>query len=191
MNRLDLIETTQSEDKTTKCSITKKEVYMSRYISLMVVLTALLLPMAALAKPLVSVSITAEKEVTVVKSGQKVTKKVAASKINPDDVIFYTLNYINSGNEAATSVILDDPIPMGTVYLPGSAFGDGAEVTFSIDNGKSFKKPSLLVYEVKGANGQKEKRTASPEEYTHVRWIIGKIEAGAKGTVGFQVRIKR
>jgi uncharacterized repeat protein (TIGR01451 family) len=164
---------------------------MRKQVSLLAILAVLLLPMGAIAKPLVSVSITAEKEVTVVKSGQKTTKKIAATKIEPGDVIFYTLNYINSGSEAATSVVLDDPIPLGTVYLPGSAFGDGAEITFSIDNGKSFKKPSLLVYELKSANGQKEKRTASPEEYTHVRWVIGKIDAGAKGTVGFQVRIKR
>jgi uncharacterized repeat protein (TIGR01451 family) len=164
---------------------------MRKHASLLVILVALLMPSAALAKPLVSVSITAEKEVTVVKGGQKTTKKVAATRIEPGDVIFYTLNYINSGNEAATSVVLDDPIPLGTVYLPGSAFGDGAEITFSIDSGKSFKKPSLLVYELKGANGAKEKRTASPEEYTHIRWVIGKIEAGATGTVGFQVRIKR
>ena len=164
---------------------------MSRYISLLAILAFLLLPMGALAKPLVSVSITAEKEVTVVKSGQKMTKKIAAAKIEPGDVIFYTLNYINSGNEAATSVVLDDPIPLGTVYLPGSAFGNDAEITFSIDNGKSYKKPSLLVYELKSANGAKEKRTASPEEYTNIRWVIARIDAGAKGTVGFQVRIKR
>jgi uncharacterized repeat protein (TIGR01451 family) len=164
---------------------------MRKQVSLIAILAVLLLPMGAIAKPLVSVSITAEKEVTVVKSGQKTTKKIAATRIEPGDVIFYTLNYINSGNEAATSVVLDDPIPLGTVYLPGSALGDGTEITFSIDNGKSFKKPSLLVYELKGANGQKEKRTASPEEYTHIRWLIGKIEAGAKGTVGFQVRIKK
>ena len=164
---------------------------MRKQVSLMVVLALLLLPLVAVAKPLVSVSITAEKEVKVVTAGKTVTKKVVASKINPDDVIFYNLNYINSGNEAATSVVLDDPIPLGTVYLPGSAFGDGAEITFSIDGGKSFKKPSLLTYEVKLANGKAEKRTASPEEYTHIRWVIDRIDAGAKGTVGFQVRIKR
>jgi uncharacterized repeat protein (TIGR01451 family) len=164
---------------------------MRKQVPLIAILALLLLPVGAIAKPLVSVSITAEKEVTVVKSGQKTTKKIAATRIEPGDVIFYTLNYINSGDEAATSVVLDDPIPLGTVYLPGSAFGDGAEITFSIDNAKSFKKPSLLVYELKGANGQKEKRTASPEEYTNIRWVIGKVDAGAKGTVGFQVRIKR
>jgi len=164
---------------------------MSRCISLISVLAVLLLPIGAVAKPLVSVSITAEKEVTVVKSGQKTIKKIAATRIEPDDVIFYTMNYINSGDEAATGAVLDDPIPQGTVYLPGSAFGAGAEITFSIDGGKSFKKPSLLIYEVKNPNGSIDKRTASPEEYTHIRWIISRIDAGAKGAVGFQVRIKR
>jgi uncharacterized repeat protein (TIGR01451 family) len=164
---------------------------MRKHVSLIAILAALLLPLTAFAKPLVSVSITAEKQVTVVKNGQKTTMKAAATRIEPGDVIFYTLNYINSGNEAATSVVLDDPIPMGTVYLPGSAFGNGAEITFSIDNGKSFKKPSLLIYEMKNANGSMEKRTASPEEYTNIRWVINRIEAGAKGLVGFQVRIKR
>jgi uncharacterized repeat protein (TIGR01451 family) len=164
---------------------------MSRCISLMAVLAVILLPIGAVAKPLVSVSITAEKEVTVVKNGQKVTKKVAATKIDVGDVVFYTVNYLNSGDEAATGAVLDDPIPKGTVYLPGSAFGAGAEITFSIDGGKSFKKPSLLIYEVKNPNGSIEKRTASPEEYTHIRWVINKIDAGARGTVGFQVKIKR
>lgn len=164
---------------------------MSKHVSLMAILAVLLFPMVAMAKPLVSVSITAEKEVTVVKNGQKSTKKVAATRIDPGDIIFYTMNYINSGDEAATGAVLDDPIPQGTVYLPGSAFGAGAEITFSIDGGKSFKKPSLLTYEVKSPNGSMEKRTASPEEYTHIRWVIDKIGAGAKGSVGFQVKIKR
>ncbi len=165
---------------------------MRKQISLMaVVLAALLVSSAALAKPLVSVSITAEKEVTVKKDNQKVTKKVAATRINPGDVVIYTLNYINSGDEAATKVVIDDPIPMGTVYLPGSAFGAGAEVTFSIDGGKTFKKPSLLTYEFTLPGGKAEKRVASPEEYTHIRWVIDRINAGAKGSVGFQVRIKR
>jgi uncharacterized repeat protein (TIGR01451 family) len=164
---------------------------MKKHVSLLAILVVLLIPMTSLAKPLVSVSITAEKEVTSVKNGQKTTKKVAATKIDAGDVVFYTVNYVNSGNEAATGAVLDDPIPQGTVYIPGSAFGSGAEVTFSIDGGKTFKKPSLLNYEIKNPNGTMEKRTASPEEYTHIRWVISKIDAGARGTVGFQVRIKK
>ncbi|HTG82047.1 MAG TPA: hypothetical protein VL949_08910 [Geobacteraceae bacterium] len=163
---------------------------MKKFVSLITVLAALLLPLAAVAKPLVSVSITAEKEVLVKKGDEKVKKRVPATKIIPGNVVFYTVNYINSGDEAATDAIIDDPIPQGTVYIPGSATGEHAEITFSIDGGKTFKKPTLLTYEVKNKDGSIEKRTASPEEYTHVRWTISTIPAGAKGTVGFKVRIK-
>ncbi len=159
---------------------------MKKFVPLLIALVLLLLSVEVFAKSLVSISITAEKEVTV----NKVTKKIAATTINPGDVIFYTLNYINSGDNVATSVVLDDPIPVGTAYLPGTAYGEGADIIFSVD-GKTFKKPSLLTYEIKKRDGSLEKRTASPEEYTHIRWVIPKIEAGARGNVGFQVRIKR
>ena len=164
---------------------------MKKLVSQLVILAVLLLPAASHANALISISITAEKEVTTVKNGQKTTRKVAATTIDPGGIVFYTINYVNSGNEAATSAVMDHPIPQGNVYLPGSAFGAGAEITFSINGGKSFKKPSLLFYELKNPNGAIEKRTASPEEYTHIRWVINKIDAGARGTVGFQVRIKK
>jgi uncharacterized repeat protein (TIGR01451 family) len=168
----------------------KKEVYMRNLVRVTIVLAGLLLPMTVFAKPLVSVSIKAEKEQTVVLKGEKVTKRVAAANVDPGDVIFYTLNFVNSGDEAATSAVLDDPIPKGTVYLSGSAFGTDAEISFSIDGGKTFKKPSLLTYEIKLPNGKTEKRSASPEEYTHIRWTVSVIPARGSGSVGFQVRMK-
>jgi uncharacterized repeat protein (TIGR01451 family) len=159
---------------------------MKKFISLLTVLFVLLLSVAAFAKPIISVNMKAEKETTV----NKVTKKVAADKVNPGEVIFYTINYVNSGNEEATNAVLEDPIPKGTVYIPGSAFGVNTEITFSIDGGKTFKKPSLLTYEFKSPGGKMEKRTASAEQYTHIRWIVNTIPAGGKGQVGFQVRMK-
>ncbi len=163
---------------------------MNRFFSLTVVF-ALMLPMMAFAKPSVSVRIAAQKEITVVQNGKKTTKKVAATRIDPGDVIFYTLNYINSGDEAATNAVMDDPIPKGTVYIPGSAFGVGADISFSIDGGKTFKKPSVLFYELRNPDGSREKRTASPDEYTNIRWTIKRIDAGEKGMVGFQIRVKQ
>jgi uncharacterized repeat protein (TIGR01451 family) len=168
----------------------EKEGYMRNFVRFMIVLTTLLLPMTVFAKPLVSVSMKAEKDVTVVTKGEKLTKRVAATNADPGDVIFYTLNFVNSGDEAATNAVIDDPIPKGTVYLPGSAFGKDAEISFSIDGGKTFKKPSLLTYEVKLPNGKTEKRSASPEEYTNIRWTVSMIPAGGSGQVGFQVRMK-
>jgi len=162
-----------------------------RKIAVAIGLIAMLLPLSATAKPLISVSITAEKEVTVSENGKKIMKKVPASNIDAGDVIFYTVNYVNSGDEPATNAVLDDPIPQGTSYIPGSAYGEGADIIFSIDHGKGFKKPSLLTYQIKSRDGSVEKRTASSEEYTNIRWTIATIPAGARGKVGFQVRVKR
>ena len=157
----------------------------------MITLAALLsLPATAMAASQVSVAITAEKEVTTVVNGQKVTRKVPANDVESRNVIFYTLSFVNSGNDPATNANLDDPIPQGTTYVPGSAYGESAEILFSIDGGKSFRKPSLLSYEITLPNGKSEKHVATPEEYTHIRWVIKSIPAGSKGKVGFQVRVK-
>jgi uncharacterized repeat protein (TIGR01451 family) len=158
---------------------------MKKFIPLLIALVFLMLSAEVFAKPLISVSMKAEKEVII----NKVSKMVAADKVNPGDVILYTLSYVNSGDESATSAFLDDPVPKGTVYLAGSALGNDADVTFSIDGGKTFKKPSLLTYEVK-INGKVEKKIASPEQYTDIRWTVRVIPAHGSGQVGFKVRVK-
>jgi uncharacterized repeat protein (TIGR01451 family) len=147
-----------------------------------------LLPLSAevFAKALITISMKAEKEVIV----NEVKKKVPADTINPGDVIFYTLSYVNSGDNAATNAVLDDPIPKGTTYVDGSAFGNEAEISFSVDKGKTFKKPSLLTYEVKMPDGKIEKKTISPEEYTNIRWTLSVVPAHGSGEVGFQVHVK-
>lgn len=159
---------------------------MKKLILLLLVAMLLFPAAGAFAKPQVSISITAEKEVMV----DKVKKMVAAKDIKPGDVIIYTISYINSGDSAATNAVLDDPIPQGTVYIPGTAYGSGTDITFSIDGGKTFKKPSVLTYEVKQPGGKVEKKVASPELYTHIRWMINTIPADGKGKVGFQVKVK-
>jgi uncharacterized repeat protein (TIGR01451 family) len=151
----------------------------------------LLLPAMAMAAGNVDVKIKTEKLTIVKKDGKKVEKLVPATKFQPGDTLVYTINYTNNTAETVIDATINDPIPQDTVYILDSAKGDGANITFSIDGGKTFKKPSLLVYEVKTPNGAIEKRTASPEEYTNIRWVISKIEAGGKGMVSFHVRLKR
>jgi len=150
---------------------------------------ALLLPAAAWAAPKVDLAITAEKEVVVEEDGKKVTKRVAAGEAAPGETIIFTIAYANTGDEKATNVVINNPLPEGTAYVPGSATEVG-EVTFSIDKGETFKNPSLLTYEITTPDGKKEKRTASPEQYTHVRWQLPEIPAGEKGEVGFRVQVK-
>lgn len=152
-------------------------------------IAGLLLPSMALAAPDVSVEITAEKVVFVEKNGKQVESLVAAQDVLPGDVLVYTLSYVNKGNKDALNIELVDPIPESTVFIADSAFGPGASVLFSIDQGKTFKKPSLLSYEVDVA-GKKVKRSASPEEYTHIRWIVEKVAPNKSGVAGFRARVK-
>jgi uncharacterized repeat protein (TIGR01451 family) len=152
-------------------------------------LMLVVLPLAAWAQPKISITIKAEKEVSVTIKGKQTKKKIAAKGVQPGEEIIYTLSYVNSGTEAAKDVNISDPIPAGTAYIPGSASEVG-DLAFSIDKGKSYKKPTLLTYESKGGDGQMQKRVASPEDYTDIRWRIPSVPAGGKGSVNFKVKVK-
>ncbi|MBU5635292.1 DUF11 domain-containing protein [Geomonas sp. Red69] len=147
------------------------------------------MPLVAWAQPKVTITMKAEKEVSVTAKGKQVKKRVAAKGVQPGEEIIYTLSYQNSGNEAAKDVVISDPIPAGTAYIPGSASETG-DLAFSIDKGKTFKKPTLLTYELKGNTGKMEKKVASPDEYTDVRWTIPQVPAGGTGSVSFKVKVK-
>ncbi|UFS71878.1 hypothetical protein LPW11_06705 [Geomonas sp. RF6] len=127
-----------------------------------------------------------QKEVTVVKDGKKEVKLVPAQNVVPGDVVLFTNHYQNSGKIPAENAVISNPVPKHMVYLDGSAFGEGAEITFSIDKGKTFDTPGKLVKTEKG-----KKRTARAEEYTHIRWTFkNPIPPGKEGDVGFRARLK-
>ena len=161
---------------------------ISRCTLAAVVLVAL--PLAAWGQPKVAISIKAEKEVTVSANGKQIKKKIAAKGIQPGDEVIYTLSYLNSGNETAKDVIISDPIPAGTSYIPGSA-SDDSDLSFSIDKGKTYKKPTLLTYEMKTGEGKAQKKVASPEDYTDIRWILPSVPAGGKGSLTFKIRVNK
>jgi uncharacterized repeat protein (TIGR01451 family) len=162
----------------------------NRYTLYLTTIVALLLfPLSAFAEPKVDITIKAEKEITVTAGGKQVKKKIAAKQFKPGEEITYTLSYSNSGSEAAKDVVISDPIPVGTAYIPGSASEVG-DLTFSIDHGKVFKKPTQLTYEMKNNAGKMEKKTATAEEYTDIRWTIATVPAGGKGSVSFKVKVK-
>lgn len=143
----------------------------------------------ALAQPKMAVDMKAEKLVTVEENGKKVQKRVEARETLPGDVVYYTVAYRNSGTSAATNVSIDGKIPEGTVYVADSASRPEV-VTFSIDKGKTYKKPALLTYEITDASGKKQQLKASPESYTEIRWVISEIPAGGSGELAYQVRVK-
>jgi uncharacterized repeat protein (TIGR01451 family) len=152
--------------------------------------SALLLPSLAQAKPQMSISISTSKEVTETVNGAKVKKLVPTKQAASGDILVYTLTYSNKGTETANDAVIDNPVSAGMTYIDNSASGVGADIAFSIDAGKSYKKPSLLTYEIRQPNGSVQKYTARPEEYTHIRWTIRQVPAGTGGTLGFSARVK-
>lgn len=136
-------------------------------------------------KPEVQLSMTAEKEVTVKEGDKQVVKRVPATTSAPGDVLIYTLRYKNVGDEKATAVKVDNPLPDGARYVADSASGAGAEISFSVDGGKTFAKPAGLMV-VKG--GTKVK--AEVADYTTIRWVISEVGPGKSGELGFRVQVQ-
>lgn len=165
--------------------------HLKEYVRTGLAVTLMLLSVAvAWAGPRMSISITTSKEVTETVNGAKVKKLLPAKQAAAGDTLVYSLAYSNSGNEAATDAVIDNPIPKGSSYIAGSATGKGADITFSVDDGKSFAQSEVLMNEVMLMSGTKVRSPASPEEYTHVRWTIRQVPPGATGMVGFSVRVK-
>ncbi len=164
---------------------------MRRLLSFMTVMGFfLVIPYGAWAKPAIALKISTAREVVKTINGEEVRKIVPAVKIEPGQTLIYTLQYRNNGDEKATNAVINNPIPKGTVYLVGSATGADSEITFSIDGGKSFKQPTLLTYEITEPGGKSLKKTAAPEEYTHVQWLIKEINPGQQGEVTFHVKVQ-
>lgn len=164
---------------------------MRRVLSVVVVLTVFLaVPFSAWAKPAVLLEITTAREVVEMIKGKEVRKIVPAVKVEPGQTLIYTLKYRNAGDEKATNAVINNPISKDTVYLVGTATGADSEITFSIDGGKNFKQPTLLTYEITEPSGKIVKKTAAPEEYTNIQWLVREIAPGQQGEVAFQVKVK-
>src|SRR5437764_8300342 len=150
---------------------------------------SLALSAPALAKPRLVISIEQSKEVVDTAGGVRTTRMVPAKSAAPGEIVEYTLKYVNRGDDAATDAVIDDPIPRGSTYVANSANGDGAEITFSSDGGKTFATAVKLTYEMRLPSGAVEKRVATPAEYTHVRWKLKRVLPGATGKVAFRVKV--
>jgi uncharacterized repeat protein (TIGR01451 family) len=90
-----------------------------------------------------------------------------ATTLSQGQVVYYTVRIINRAAVAASDVAVVQRIPANTTYVPGSAAGPGAEVSFSADGGQSFAPAGRITVDVDG----REQR-AAPEQYTHIRWQL-------------------
>lgn len=132
----------------------------------------------------------AEKEVEVVEQGVTVKKLIQPQKMLPGDEVLYTLSYLNKTARPADNVVITNPVPMHTRYKGSSAAGEGADIVYSVDGGKSFAAPDRLTVTVKDKTGKEIVRPATAEDYTHIRWRLKQsVAPGKSGSVQFRAVI--
>jgi uncharacterized repeat protein (TIGR01451 family) len=123
-----------------------------------------------LAEPLEIKSI-AEVESRTVQAGHEAVKLIPADRVAPGDRVIYTLEVRNAGATALAAPSLTYPIPEHMSYVADSAVGPGAEVSYSVDRGRSFETPDNLT--VRGPDGRLRRAVAA--EYTDIRWQLKHI----------------
>ena len=85
-----------------------------------------------------------------------------------------TLRFRHEGTEPAAGLRIVHPVLAGTRFVPGSATGPGATLSYSVDAGRTFAAPGEL---------------ADSAEVTHIRWeLAGEVPPGLAGLVSFRVR---
>ena len=150
----------------------------------------LVLPAASWAQSKGHIKLTsvAEVEKEVFNSeGKKEVKRVPAAKVLPGSEVIFSTRYENASKDKAENAVITNPIPEHMIYKLNSAQGAGTQITFSIDNGKSYNIPAELF--VMDAAGRKF--PARPKDYTHIRWTFKTpLPSGAKGDVSFRAILK-
>ena len=147
-----------------------------------------LLPVLAIADGSVQLQTLAQIEQTVLNdNGETETRLVAATTVVPGDEVIYTITFSNHGDAEAETVTITDPVPAQMRYVEGSAFSGGADILFSVDDGKSFAESHELT--VLDANGNS--RSARAEDYTHIRWNMRHpLPPGKQGHARFKAQLR-
>lgn len=108
----------------------------------------------------------------------------------PGDTLRYTVSGENTSDRAVRNFVITQPVPAQTIYVLNSATApSGTDMTYSIDNGKTFVKNPTI--QVKLPDGKVETRPAPAERYTHIRWKYNTaINPQAAVNAMYQVRVR-
>ena len=139
-----------------------------------------------LTAPAVAQTATAQKPI-VLKLSQ--FKKVAdkkgfklepVTKAQPGDIIAYNIAASNVSTKAINKLVINQPIRRGTTYVLSSATPvKGANLTFSIDGGKSYTDRPTIA-----------QKPAPATSYTNVRWAFASVSPQSQSTVSYEVRVR-
>ena len=127
-------------------------------------------------------SVLAEKRASAADGTTRVSL-VPAARVTPGDKVVYRLEYRNNGSQAASGLVIANPVPAAMQYA-GPAEGSAAP-ELSID-GKTFGPLSTLKVREAGAV-----RPAVAADVRVVRWRLAQpVAPGAKGQVAFRAVLK-
>jgi len=115
--------------------------------------------------------------------------------LEPGDELEYTIDAINQGNDTAIDVVLTDPIPVGTTYLPGSLEivsgdpGAGSLTDMAGDDAGEFDTMNNQVVVRLGAGADANNGgTMAIGEQTIIRFSVT-VDEGAMGTISNQATV--
>ena len=115
--------------------------------------------------------------------GKAIETLVPFTKVLPGEEVVYVLSTNNPGTEPVTDIAVTLPVPPEMTYAVGSAETVGAQVSFSVDGGKTFTPiDRLLVVAPDGAS-----RPGLVEDINQVRWLINQPLAPGGS---FEVRLR-
>lgn len=124
-------------------------------------------------------------EVSEGEDGERLTRLVPVETVVPGDVVIYTTTVENISDEAADNVVVTAPVPEHLTYVAGSAFGPGMAIQFSVDGGASYAAAGELTVLEDGGS-----RAATPEDYTHIRFVLqDDLAAGAQSVTRFRAQL--
>ncbi len=130
----------------------------------------------------VSTTLTAQKVRVDAKGKETFTD---ADKVQPGDIVEYTVKITNGGETGITNLQPKLPIPTGAIYVPDSA--KPAAVQASVD-GITFEKVPLK-HKVKQADGTEKLVPVPIEQYRFLRWSFAKLAAHSSVTATARVTI--
>jgi len=163
---------------------------VGKFMFLELIFLAIVTPAVAVADPNIQLAMSVAKETLVEENGQNVTRWVEAEDIEPGEKLKYTVTYVNVGDEPATEVKIENPIPELTVYVDETASGEGSKIVYSADGGESYSARGEVTYEVTVFGGGTDRRPANADRFTNIRWLIEQVPPGDRGEVSFQVIVQ-
>jgi uncharacterized repeat protein (TIGR01451 family) len=100
---------------------------------------------SARASEAVDVTLVAEVRDEEELAGRSFARLMPAKVLRQGQEVFYTVRIHNLSAAAARDVVVVQRIPQNTTYMPNSAGGPGAEITFSADGGQSFAREGQVT----------------------------------------------